>query len=141
MNKNEQVGRTQGHEIDVEVPEKAKRRRFLAEYKLKILAEADRCVDPGEIGELLRREGLYSSHLRTWRQQRDEGALSGLQPKKRGRKRKARNPLTEEVERLRRENERLQKRLSQAETIIDVQKKVAGMLGIPLNSNERDETD
>lgn len=109
-----------------EVPEKAKRRRFEASYKLRILAEADRCV-PGELGELLRREGLYASQLASWRRQRDEGALNGL-GKKRGRKSKQED---RELERLRRENAKLRERVRQAELIIDVQKKVSEMLGIP----------
>jgi transposase-like protein len=77
----------------VEVPEKPVRRRFSAEYKLRILAEADSCTESGQLGELLRREGLFSSHLSTWRRQRDEGALAGLTPKRRGRKAKPKNPL------------------------------------------------
>ncbi len=79
-----------------EVSEKPVRRRFTAEYKLRILAEADRCTEPGQIGELQRREGLYSSHLCNWRKQRDEGVLAGLTPKRRGRKTKTKNPLAEE---------------------------------------------
>jgi len=115
-----------------EVPEKPLRRRFDATYKLRILEEADRCTQPGELGQLLRREGLYSSHLSTWRRQREEGTLQGLKPKRRGRKAKRKDPLATENERLRRENERLAQRLRQAETIIEVQKKVSEMLGIPL---------
>jgi transposase len=117
-----------------EVPEKAQRRRFEAAYKLRILAEADRSAGPGEIGELLRREGLYSSHLTAWRRQRDEGSLAGLEPKRRGRKAKRKDQLATENQHLRRENERLAERLRQAETIIDVQKKVSEMLAIPLKS-------
>lgn len=94
-----------------EVLEKPVRRRFTVSYKVKILAEADACTETGQLGELLRREGLYSSHLSTWRRQRDAGALAGLTPKRRGRKAKSRNPLAEENERLRRENERLKDRL------------------------------
>ena len=115
-----------------EVLEKPVRRRFTAEHKLRILAEADRCTAPGQLGELLRREGLYSSHLRTWRRQRDEGVLAGLSPKRRGRKAKPRNPLSDENEQLRRENQRLKEQLRQAELIIDVQKKVSEMLNVPL---------
>jgi transposase len=105
-----------------EVLEKPVRRRFSVEYKAKVLAEADACTEPGMLGELLRREGLYSSHLATWRRQRDEGALAGLTPKRRGRKAKPKNPLADEVARLQRENGRLQEKLRQAELIIDVQK-------------------
>jgi len=112
---------------DPEVMPQAKRRRFSAEYKLRVLAEADGCTQPGETGALLRREGLYSSHLTTWRRQRDEGQLQGLSGKKRGRK--AERPASE-LFRLRRENEQLQARLQQAETIIDVQKKLCGLLGL-----------
>jgi transposase-like protein len=116
--------------LDPEVPEKPVRRRFTAEYKLRILREAEACQQHGELGALLRREGLYSSHLTTWRQQRDQGVLDALEPKRRGRKRQPVNPLTAENERLRRENERLATRLKQAETIIDVQKKVSEILGL-----------
>lgn len=114
-----------------EVLEKPIRRRFTAEYKAKIVAEADACTEMGQVGELLRREGLYSSHLSTWRRQRDEGGLAGLEPKRRGRKPKAKNPLVDENERLRRENRRIKEKLRQAELIIDVQKKVSEMLSIP----------
>lgn len=113
---------------DPEVVPKAKRRKFSAGYKQRILEEADNCTEPGQIGALLRREGLYSSHLSTWRRQRDQGLVQALGPKKRGRKRK--DELEREVDRLRRENERLQARLEQAETIIEVQKKLSRLLGL-----------
>lgn len=119
-----------------EVPERPERRKYTAEYKLKVLAEADDCDDLGEIGALLRREGLYSSLLGSWRRQRDDGALAGLEPKKRGRKAKRRDPIAVENERLRRENERLQHRLMQAEVIIGVQKKLASALGIQLPNDD-----
>ena len=106
-----------------EVLEKPVRRRFTVEYKARILAEADACTQPGMLGELLRREGLYSSYLTTWRRQRDDGALAGLTPKRRGRKAKSKNPLADEVGRLQRENRRITEQLRQAELIIDVQKK------------------
>ena len=125
---------------DPAVPEKPVRRRFLAEYKLRMLREADRCTMPGQLGALLRREGLYSSHLTTWRQQRDEGTLAGLTPKRRGRKASPDAPLIAENQRLKRETQRLEARLRQAETIIEVQKKLSEILGIPLpppDSNER----
>ena len=115
-----------------EVTEKPQRRSFDAAYKLRILAEAERCNGRGELGELLRREGLYSSHLTKWRSQRDEGALSGLTPQRRGRKPVREDAATRELARLRRENERLQRQLKQAEAIIDVQKKVSEILGIVL---------
>ncbi len=117
-----------------EVLEKPVRRRFTVEYKARILAEADACSEPRMLGELLRREGLYSSHLSIWRRQRDEGVLAGLTPKRRGRKSKPKSPLTDENERLRRENGRLKEKLRQAELIIDVQKKVSEMLSIPRKS-------
>jgi len=127
--------------IDPEVSTKAVRRHFTAAYKLRILQEADRC-NWGEIAALLRREGLYSTHLTTWRKQRASGEISGLEPRKRGKKPVAPNPLTAENARLRRENQRLQKRLRQAETIIDVQKKLCDILGLtvpPIEQNESDE--
>lgn len=121
---------------DPEVPEKPRRRRFSAEYKLRILEEADRASEPGEIGALLRREGLYSSHLTTWRRQRREGTLAGLSHQ---RGRKPKDPLGAEVEALRRENERLRKRLEQAEVVIEVQKKLSGLLGIEPETDEESE--
>jgi transposase len=124
-----------------EVLEKPVRRRFTAEYKAKIVAEADSCTEMGQVGELLRREGLYSSHLSTWRRQRDEGGLAGLEPKRRGRKPKAKNPLADENERLRGENRRIKEKLRQAELIIDVQKKVSEMLNIPLKSPDGEGAD
>ena len=118
---------------DPEVVPKAKRRKFSAEYKVRILEEADRCTERGEIGALLRREGLYSSHLSTWRRQRDQGILSGLSPKKRGRKGK--DDLEKELAELRRENKRLQARLEEAEMVIDVQKKLSRLLGLATEEN------
>lgn len=115
-----------GREPDPQVVPKAERRQFSAEYKLRILAEADRCTERGEIGALLRREGLYSSHLEKWRKQRDRGALTGLRGQKRGRKP---DPQAAEIARLQRENEQLRGRLERAEHIIDVQKKLAHLLG------------
>lgn len=141
MEANQKTMLRQGGEVkpDPEVPEKPTRRRFTAEYKLRILRLADACTEPGSIGALLRREGLYSSHLTVWRRQRERGVLDGLQPKKRGRKADERNPLLPEVERLRKENERLAQRLKQAELIIEVQKKVSQMLGIPMEPGESSE--
>ncbi len=124
-----------------EVSSKGVRRRFSAAYKRRILEEADKC-ESGEIGALLRREGLYYSNLTKWREKRDSGELSGLQPRKRGRKPNPDKPLIKENERLRRENMRLEKRLRQAETIIDVQKKLCDVLGLtvpPIEQNESDE--
>ena len=116
-------------EPDPEVSEKARRRRFSAAYKLRVVEAADACSEPGEIGALLRREGLYSSHLSKWRQQRDAGALAGLRPKKRGRKARPVNPQAKRIADLERENQRLQRKLEQAETIIEVQKKLSLILG------------
>jgi transposase-like protein len=116
---------------DPAVLEKPVRRRFTVEYKIRILREADRCTGPGQLGALLRREGLYSSHLSTWRQQRDEGTLAGLAPKRRGPKPNTDAPLIAENERLKRENQRLAAKLRQAEAIIEVQKKLSEVLGIP----------
>jgi transposase len=135
---------TNEDERDVQVPEpevlpRAKRRRFSAEYKLRILEEVDGCTQRGQIGALLRREGLYSSHLSTWRQQRLLGQLEGLSPKKRGRK--PQDPAVEEAARMRRENERLRARLEQAEMIIDVQKKLSQLLGLTPDETEMDESE
>lgn len=108
-----------------------KRRTYSAEYRLRILEQADACSKPGEIGVLLRREGLYSSHLTEWRKLREKGALAGLS-KKRGRKSRPVDPSAKRVAELERENERLSKSLSQAEAIIDIQKKLSELLGVPL---------
>jgi len=124
--------------LDPEVTERAKRRRFTAEYKLRILREADACKGDGDLGALLRREGLYSSHLTAWRRQRDEIAKAGLKARKRGPKPKAVDPR---VKRLERENARLRRRLEEAETIIDFQKKLSKLLGIPLKSPDSDGND
>ena len=124
---------------DPEVPEKKRRRKFTAKYKLSILAEADFCTEPGQLGALLRREGLYSSHLTTWRRQREEGLLDALSPKKRGRKKKHKNPLAEKVALLERDNRRLQQKLKQAELIIEAQKKMSEILEISQNLEESDE--
>ena len=125
--------------VNPEVPEKPVRRRFTAEYKLDVLRRADACTQPGEWGALLRREGLYSSHLSTWRQQRDRGTLEALAPKRRGRKALRKDPLVEENLRLHRENARLAARLRQAEAIIDIPKKASEILGIPLKSLDNGE--
>jgi len=119
---------------DPEVVVKAERRHFTAEYKRRLLQEAEACRQPGEVGALLRREGLYSSHLNTWRGQRQRGELQGLTPAKRGRKA---DPQAAEIAQLKRENERLKAQLERAELIIDVQKKVSQMLGpSPTESND-----
>ncbi len=113
---------------DPEVPAKARRRQYSAAYKKRILEAADRCSAPGEIGALLRREGLYSSLLSKWRQQRASGAASALEPKKRGRKARPVDPQAKRIAELERETVRLRKKLEQAETIIAVQKKLSQLL-------------
>jgi len=124
---------------DPEVRRRARRRSFAESYKLRILQEADGCREAGEIGALLRREGLYSSHLSKWREQREQGMLAGLRAKKRGPKPKPSDPLAEENARLKREHQRLELKLRQAEKIIEVQKKVSEILGISLETPESDE--
>jgi transposase len=124
-----------------EVLEKPFRRRFTADYKLRILKEVDALSESGQIGALLRREGLYSSNLTTWRRQRDDGTIEALSPKKRGRKAHRQDPLIQENEQLRRQNERLARRLKKAEAIIDFQKKISEILGIPLSQPESEEND
>ncbi len=116
---------------DPEVADKPTRRRFTPSYKRRIVEEADRCTEPGDVGRLLRREGLYSSHLTGWRKAARRGSLKALS-KKRGRKPIERNPLEGKVLRLERENARLEKELHKAHLIIDVQGKVAGLLGLSL---------
>ena len=123
---------------DPEVSEKQPRRKFTARYKLRILEEADGCTELGQLGALLRREGLYSSNLTTWRRQRDEGQLQALSPKKRGRKRKPGNPLADRVAQLERKNRRLEQELKQARAIIEVQKKISDILGIPQPDIDQD---
>lgn len=113
---------------DTEVVTRPTRRRFSSEYKLRILQEADQCAD-GQVGSLLRREGLYASHLTTWRRQRDASQLAGLAPRKRGRKA---DPQATELARLQRENARLQGQLQRAELIIDAQKKLLVLLNQPI---------
>jgi transposase len=123
---------------DPEVVAKAKRRIFTGEYKQRILVEADKAKEEsGGIGALLRREGLYSSHLVTWRHERSAGILHALTPQKRGPKSK-RSPLDEENQKLRRDNERLSEDLRKAEIVIDIQKKVAALLGRPICTPDRE---
>jgi transposase len=116
-------------EPDLEVVPMAKRRQFTTEEKLWILEEADACAEPGEIGALVRQKGIFSSHLSRWRRSRGEGQLTQLSPKQRGPKPATDAALVREAARLQRENERLQKRLGQAETIIDIQKNSRSQLG------------
>jgi len=129
------AGRGRGEEKpEVEVVAKAQRRRFTAEYKRRIVREADRCAKPGEIGALLRREGLYSSLLTTWRAARERGELEGLSPKKRGPKVTPPDPRDKRIAELEREVGRWNKRAERAEALVEVQKKVAALLGTPLES-------
>ena len=121
---------------DPEVVAKPTRRQFTAQYRLRILEEADRCTEPGEVGRLLRREGLYSSHLTAWRKARRKGSLQGLSPRKRGAKPARRNPLDARVRELEATVARLEKELHTAHTILDVQGKVAGLLGFSLNNGK-----
>ena len=122
-----------GGAANPEVPAKAKRRQFSAEYKRRILREAAASA-PGEIGALLRREALYSSHLITWRRQSERGELAGLTPRRRGRKEKAVNPLAKRVAELERDKQRLERKLERAELLLDIQKKASQLLEIPLAS-------
>ena len=113
--------------LEVEVLAKATRRQFTQEYKRKILKEADACRRPGEIGALLRREGLYSSHLASWRAARDRGDLGGTGRKRRGPKAPPAHPDTKRVKALERENRRLRARAERAEGLVELQKKVAAL--------------
>ena len=114
-----------------ELSDRPRRRTFTAQDKLRILAETDRAVENGAIGAILRREGVYSSMLSDWRRLRDAGTLGALAPVKRGPKAPAANPLVGELAAARRDIARLQQRVDRAEAIIDLQKKVASLLGIP----------
>jgi len=128
-------GRYTEQGMDVEVTPIAKRRQFSAEYKARIVAEADGCTKPGEIGALLRREGLYSSNLSTWR--REQSQASELNSKKRGRKEAS--GAEKELARLKAENERLRAELERAETIIDVQKKISSLFGQAKGETKQEE--
>ena len=124
---------------DPEVSARTRRRTYTGEYKLKILDEVDASTERGGVAAILRREGLYGSHLAAWRKELRKGGVGAL-GKQRGRK-STKSPFADEVERLRKENAKLARRLAQAETIIDVQKKVASLLGIPLRTVEVDESE
>jgi len=121
---------------DPEVKPPVQRRHFSKAEKLRILDEADACTERGEIGALVRREGIYRSYLSRWRRARNRGELGGTKAKKRGPKTKGYHELANEVEKLRQENERLQVQLRQAETIIDVQKKLSQLLGLEMSMRE-----
>lgn len=139
----ERVRRTSGKSpvskpqpFDTEVMPTTKRRRFTREYKLSILEKADRCIDSGAVGALLRSEGLYSSHLSNWRRLRKNGMLDGLSSKKRGPKPNPNRAQHQEVTRLQKRINQLEGELNKAHTIIDVQKKLSAMLAkLPQNEN------
>jgi transposase len=120
---------------DPEVPAKGKRRQFTNEFKRRILAEAERC-GPGEIAALLRREGLYSSHLASWRASRDRGELGSATPKKRGPKPKAVDPSAKRIADLEREIAKLKARAERAEFLVEMQKKMAALLGRPASEED-----
>ena len=117
----------------IEVVAKATRRRFTVEYKRKIVREADACKTPGAVGALLRREGLYSSHLTTWRAARERGKLAGA-PKKRGPVRRVADPRDKRITELERESTRWRKRAERAEALVELQKQMAALLGTPLTT-------
>ncbi len=123
---------------DAEVSSRAKRRQFSAEYKARIVREAEACTEFGQISALLRREGLYSSTLSRWRQSMRYGAMAGLD-KKRGRPKDPDTQLRQQVRELERENARLKGQLQQAATVIEVQKKVSEILRIPLEIESEDD--
>ena len=126
---------------DPEVKERPARRRFTVEYKLRIVRAAEACRESGEIGALLRREGLYSSHLSVWRRQYEKGALGGLKPKKRGPKASPNKELLKRIAQLEKDKVRLEQRLEKARVIVEFQKKACELLGIPLRRPGSDEDD
>jgi len=119
-----------------EVTEKPVRRRFTAEYKRRILREAEFCKEPGQMGALLRREGLYSSNLTTWQRQAERGTLEALSPKKRGPKEQKPDPSARRIAELEKENQKLRHKLRQAAMIIEAQKKIAEILQTPPDQDE-----
>ncbi len=123
-------------EVDLSRP---KRRRFDVDYKLRILAEVDSFTQSGQIAALIRREGLYWSHILRWRHEREEGALRSLQAVKRGPKPKERNPLEGELKQLQREKRALERRLKRAELLLEIPKKAAELMGITLDPQLQDD--
>jgi transposase len=121
---------------EVEVPDRAQRRRYTAEYKREILRRADACKETGALGALLRAEGLYSSHLATWRRQRDAGELAGLTPQKRGRKAREVDARDRKIAEQERQIARLTSRAERAEALVELQKKVASLLGTPFEDDK-----
>lgn len=131
-------GGSPGASPDPEVAPRAHRRRFSAAYKLRIVQEADGCSKPGEIGALLRREGLYSSHLVEWRRARDQGQLDALASKRRGPKRDPDRALRRRLTQVERENAQLRRKLETAETILEVQGNVSRLLGLTMPKSGSD---
>lgn len=129
---------SQGERPETEVTEKTQRRRFTAEYKRKIVQAADNCTRPGELGALLRREGLYSSHLSLWREKIQRSELESLKPKKRGPKPTVVDPRDKKIAQLEREISKLAARAERAEMLVDVQKKVANLLGLTLPKSDEE---
>lgn len=136
MTESTKNGKVISAKVETEVVAKPQRRKYTADYKQRILAEVEGCKNAGEVGALLRREGLYSSLISKWRQRSQKGAMAGLATQKRGPKV---DQQTVEMARLQRENERLHERLRQAELIIEVQKKVSQILGVTLATIDPDE--
>lgn len=134
-----QVGSLMSKKTETEVKEKTTRRRFTAKYKIRILAEAEKCTERGELGALLRREGLYSSMLLKWRQQAEEGKLAGLTKKKRGPVAKVSDSRDRHILELERENRKLARRAERAEALVELQKKVSEIMGIVLPDPEDDQ--
>ena len=122
---------------ETEVPEKAVRRRFSMAYKLDVLRRLDACRQPGEVGALLRAEGLYSSHLVLWRRQREEAAAAGLAAVRRGRKADVTDPRDARIAELEKELTRVTARADRAEALVELQKKVSEILSIPLPDTGR----
>lgn len=121
-----------------EVRERPERRQFTAAYKLSVLQKLDGCKEPGSVGQVLRREGLYSSLVSTWRVQRQMGALTGLAPQKRGRKPEPVNPLAAKYAALERKNRSLERKLKRTEMLVEIQKKIADLFGISLEKPENE---
>jgi transposase len=129
-----------GERPDTEVSDKAKRRVFSAAYKQRILREAEACTEPGAISALLRREGLYSSHLFTWRRLAERGKRAALSPKKRGPQPKVTDARDKRIELLERENSKLTHRAERAEALVEIQKKISQLLGIPQPESDEKES-
>jgi transposase-like protein len=129
-----------GERPETEVSDKAKRRRFSAAYKQRILRESEACTEPGAISALLRREGLYSSHLFTWRRLAERGKRAALSPKKRGPKLKVSDERDKRIEQLERDNVKLAHRAERAEALVEIQKKISQLLGIPQPESDEKES-